>query len=148
MKCSTKRRLSLARATGPRRGLNVHRLIAPPATAATLTLGLVAMALVFSSPASAQTRHCSDDVMSAPTGPATVSAASTTSFGRVLVVGSGDYAGCSLYLLTSDQLNALSGAPFACSDNMNALESPCDSDLWPALLTEGAPIAGDRKSVV
>ena len=106
MKCSTKRRLSLARATGPRRGLNVHRLIAPPATAATLTLGLVAMALVFSSPASAQTRHCSDDVMSAPTGPATVSAASTTSFGRVLVVGSGDYAGCSLYLLTSDQLNA------------------------------------------
>ena len=25
---------------------------------------------------------------------------------------------------------------------MNALKSPCDSDLWPALLTEGAPIAG------
>jgi predicted lipoprotein with Yx(FWY)xxD motif len=142
MKFSTKRRLSVARATGPRRGSKVHRLTAPPAAAATLTLGLVAMALAFSSPASAQTRPCSDDVMSAPTGPATVSAASTTSFGRVLVVGSGDYAGCSLYLLTSDQVNALSGAPFACSDNMNALKSPCDSDLWPALLTEGAPIAG------
>ena len=80
--------------------------------------------------------------MSAPTGPATVSAASTTSYGRVLVVGSGDYAGCSLYLLTSDQLHALSGADFACSDNMNVLNMPCDSDLWPALLTKGAPIAG------
>ena len=54
---------------------------------------------------------CSDDVTSAPTGPATVSAASTTSYGRVLVVGSGPYAGCSLYLLTSDQLHALTGAP-------------------------------------
>ena len=96
----------------------------------------------FTGGASAQTSPCSDDVTSAPTGPATVSAASTTSYGRVLVVGSGDYAGCSLYLLTSDQLHALSGAPFACSDNMNALKSPCDSDLWPALLTEGAPIAG------
>ena len=32
--------------------------------------------------------------------------------------------------------------PFACSDNMNALNTPCDSDLWPALLTDGAPIAG------
>ena len=79
---------------------------------------------------------------SAPTGPATVSAASTTSYGRVLVVGSGDYAGCSLYLLTSDQLHALSGAGFACSDNTNVLNMPCDSDLWPALLTNGAPIAG------
>jgi len=80
--------------------------------------------------------------MSAPTGPATLSAASTTSYGRVLVVGSGDYAGCSLYLLTSDQLHALSGADFACSDNTNVLNTPCDSDLWPALLTNGAPIAG------
>ena len=80
--------------------------------------------------------------MSAPAGPATVSAASTTSYGRVLSVGSGDYAGCSLYLLTSDRLHALSGADFACSDNMNVLNTPCDSDLWPALLTKGAPIAG------
>ena len=122
-----------------------HRLGRPVvgrATAAALTLGLVGVALLFSSPASAQTRPCSEDVMSAPTGPATVSAASTTSYGRVLVVGSGDYAGCSLYLLTSDQLHALSGADFACSDNMNVLNMPCDSDLWPALLTKGAPIAG------
>ena len=122
-----------------------HRLrrpVAGPAAAAALTLGLVGVALLFSSPASAQTKPCSDDVTSAPTGPATVSGASTTSYGRVLVVGSGDYAGCSLYLLTSDQLHALSGANFACSDNMNVLKTPCDSDLWPALLTKRAPIAG------
>jgi predicted lipoprotein with Yx(FWY)xxD motif len=122
-----------------------HRLgrpVAGPAAAAALTLGLVAVALLFSPPASAQIRPCSDDVMTAPTGPATVSAASTTSYGTVLVVGSGDYAGCSLYLLTSDQLQALSGADFACSDNVNVLKMPCDSDLWPALLTKGAPVAG------
>jgi predicted lipoprotein with Yx(FWY)xxD motif len=120
-----------------------RRPVASRATAAALTLGLVAVALMFSSPARAQSSPaCSDDVTSGPTGPATVSAASTPSYGRVLVIGSGDYAGCSLYLLTSDQLHALNGSPFACSDNANPLKSPCDSDLWPALLTEGAPIAG------
>ena len=116
--------------------------VASPAAAAALTLGLVAVALVFSPPASAQSRPCSDDVTGAPTGPATVSVVSTASYGRLLVVGSGDYAGCSLYLLTSDQLHAPTGAPLACSDNANALKMPCDSDLWPALLSQGAPIAG------
>jgi len=119
-----------------------RRLGAGSATAATLTLGLVAVALQFSAPASAQTRpSCADAVTSAPTGPATVSAASTP-YGKVVVVGSGDYAGCSLYLLTSDQLHALSGADFACSDNTNVIGLPCDTVLWPALLTKGAPIAG------
>jgi predicted lipoprotein with Yx(FWY)xxD motif len=84
---------------------------------------------------------CADPVTSAPTGPATVSAAST-SYGTALVVGSGAHAGCSLYVLTSDQLYALSGAAFACSDNANVIGRPCDTVLWPALLTEGAPIAG------
>jgi predicted lipoprotein with Yx(FWY)xxD motif len=84
---------------------------------------------------------CADAVTSAPTGPATVSATSTA-FGRVLVVGAGNYAGCSLYMLTSDQLHALSGADFACSDNPNPLGAPCDSILWPALLTNGRPTAG------
>ena len=101
----------------------------------------VGVALLFSSPASAASSPCSDPVTSAPTGPATVSAASTP-FGRVLVVGSGPYSGCSLYLLTSDQLQALTGAPFACSDNANVRGKPCDTVLWPALLTNGAPIAG------
>lgn len=111
-------------------------------TAATiLTLGLVAAGLQFCSSASAATKPCSDDVTGVPSGPATVSVASTPSYGRVLVVGSGDYAGCSLYVLTSDQLQSLTGS-FACSDNANPLATPCDSDLWPALLTDGAPIAG------
>ena len=86
---------------------------------------------------------CADPVTSAPTGPATVTAASTA-FGKVLVIGSGAYTGCSLYLLTSDRLRALTtGAePYACSDNSNPIGKPCDSVLWPALLTNGAPIAG------
>ncbi len=107
-----------------------------------LTLGLVA--LQFSSPASAQgSVACNTAITSAPSGPVTVSTASTT-HGKVLVVGSADYAGCSLYLLTSDQLESLTtGAePFACSDSSNVLGSPCDTVLWPALLTDGAPIAG------
>jgi predicted lipoprotein with Yx(FWY)xxD motif len=118
------------------------RPVAGRAAAATLALGLVAVALVFSSPASAQTRPCSEDVTSAPTGPAAVSVASSSSYGRVLVVGSGSYSGCSLYLLTSDQLHALTGAQFACSDNPNVLKEACDTGLWPALLTKGAPLAG------
>jgi hypothetical protein len=99
----------------------------------------VGVALLFSSSAGAQSGSCAST--SAPTGAATVSAAST-SFGRVLVVGSGPDAGCSLYLLTSDQLHSLTGAPFACSDNANVRGKPCDTVLWPALLTDGAPIAG------
>ena len=117
-------------------------LLAGSALAVMLTLGLVAVAPQFSSPASAKSApSCADPVTSAPTGPATVAAA-LTPFGRVLVVGSGGYAGCSLYLLTSDQLHALTGAPFACSDNTNPTGKPCDTVLWPALLTNGAPIAG------
>lgn len=84
---------------------------------------------------------CASPVTSAPTGPATVSAKSTP-YGRVLEIGSGEYAGCSLYLLTSDQLHSLTRADFACSDNSNAAGEPCDAVLWPALLTKGAPIAG------
>src|SRR5258707_78915 len=121
-----------------------RRLVAGSATAATLTLGLVVLALQFSSAASARSESssCADAVTGAPTGPATVSAASSTAYGKVLVVGFGDHAGCSLYVLTSDQLHALTSAPFACSDNSNPLGAPCDSILWPALLTDGAPIAG------
>jgi predicted lipoprotein with Yx(FWY)xxD motif len=102
------------------------------------------VALLFSSPASAATSPCSDSdsVMNAPTGPAMVSAVWTPGYGRVLVVGSGAYQGCSLYLLTSDQLHALTGVPYACSDNPNVKKKYCDTQLWPALLTEGAPIAG------
>jgi predicted lipoprotein with Yx(FWY)xxD motif len=119
------------------------------AVSAAASLGLVAATFVFSTPASAQPVgaqadiSCNTPVTSAPSGPATVSAASTP-YGRVLVVGSGDEAGCSLYLLTSDRLHEMtSGAvQFACSDGANVLGKPCDTVLWPALLTEGTPIAG------
>jgi len=115
---------------------NLYRLVVM------LTLSLVA--LQFGSPASAQTGvSCNTAVSGAPTGPATVSTAST-SFGTILVVGSADYAGCTLYLLTSDQIHSLTtGAlTFACSNKSDVLGSPCDTVLWPALLTNGAPIAG------
>jgi predicted lipoprotein with Yx(FWY)xxD motif len=118
------------------------RLRASAAVTAVLTLSLVGVTLYFSSAARAATSPCSEQLTSAPTGPATVSAVTRAPFGKVLVIGSGAYAGCSLYLLTSDQLHALSGADFACSDNANALGVPCDTFLWPALLTDGAPIAG------
>jgi predicted lipoprotein with Yx(FWY)xxD motif len=114
------------------------------AVLAVLTLGLGAVALGFSSTARAESSSCADPVTSAPTGPATVSADMKAPFGKVLVVGSGAYDGCSLYLLTSDQLHSLTGGatPYGCSDNANALGAPCDTVLWPALLTNGAPIAG------
>src|SRR5450432_194279 len=114
---------------------------------AMLTLGLVAVAFVASSPAGARTHDavsCNTPVTSAPTGPATVSAAST-SYGSVLVLGgSGPKAGCSLYVLTSDPRFAHSGAVFACpATPISALGgATCANDLWPALLTDGAPIAG------
>jgi predicted lipoprotein with Yx(FWY)xxD motif len=109
---------------------------------AALVLGIVALALQFGSTARAQTPpSCADAITSAPTGPATVSTMSTA-YGKVLVIGSGDYAGCSLYLLTSDQLHSLAGSRFACSDDPNAIGAPCDTVLWPSLLTKGEPIAG------
>ena len=111
------------------------------AAAAAALLGLVAVVLQFGPAASATSASCADAVTSAPTGPATVSTASTP-YGKVLVVGSGAYAGCSLYLLTSDQLHALTGSRYACSDGPNATGAPCDTVLWPALLTNGRPIAG------
>ncbi len=128
---------------GARRFHRLGRLVTGSAAAALLALGAVAAALQFSPPASARSTSssCNDAVTNAPTGPATVSATSTR-YGKVLVVGSGDHAGCSLYVLTSDALHALTSAPFACSDNQNPLGAPCDAVLWPALLTNGAPIAG------
>ncbi|HZQ16522.1 MAG TPA: hypothetical protein VFA82_07080 [Gaiellaceae bacterium] len=60
----------------------------------------------------------------------------------MLVVGSGAYAGCSLYMLTSDQWHALDpGIGYGCGAG-SPLGPSCDAVLWPALLTDGAPIAG------
>jgi len=121
-----------------------RRLFAGPAAAAVLTLSLAALPQLSSSVSvQAGSRSCTTPVTSAPRGPATVSTAST-SFGRVLIVGSGANAGCSLYTVTSDELHALTFglAAFACSDGPNPIGQPCDSVLWPALLTKGVPIAG------
>ena len=108
---------------------------------AALVLGFAVAALRSTSVAHAATSSCADPITTAPSGPATVSATSTK-YGNVLVVGSGAYSGCSLYLLTSDQLHAINGADFACSDGANPIGAACDTILWPALLTDGAPIAG------
>ena len=108
-----------------------------------LCLGL-ALALQMGRPANAQNMvNCAAPVTGAPTGRAMVSATST-SYGKVLVEGSGGFAGCSLYVLTSDELHVLTSAaePFACSNNQNVLGIACDTVLWPALLTDGVPIAG------
>jgi predicted lipoprotein with Yx(FWY)xxD motif len=121
------------------------RPVAGTAAATALILGLVALAFQLSSSAKAASTTCNaaDTVNNAPTGPATVSVSSTTAFGKVLVVGgSGAFDGCSLYLLTSDELHAMTGSQFACSDGLNAKGLPCDTVLWPALLTDGTPIAG------
>ena len=118
-----------------------RRAVAASAAAVALTLALVG-GLQFSSTARAESSSCADTVTTAPTGPATVSAETKAPFGKVLVIGSGVYEGCSLYLLTSDQLHALTGSHYACSDTFNAIGQPCDTFLWPALLTKGAPIAG------
>src|SRR5579862_1595521 len=124
-----------------------RRAVGSAVAAALALLGLVAVILVLSAGASARPQDaisCNTAVTTAPTGAATVSAAST-SYGKVLVVGgSGARAGCSLYLLTSDPRYAQPGSDFACPGTPIAAlgGATCANDLWPALLTNGAPIAG------
>ena len=121
----------------------LRRVFAVPAAVAMLSFAVVIVVPQLSSPVSAQAPSCSAKVTAAPTGPATVSAASSA-YGTVLVVGSGEYSGCSLYALTTDELHTLTSgkAPFACNDSSaNAFKASCDTVLWPALLTDGAPIA-------
>jgi len=121
----------------------LRRVFAVPAAVAMLSFAVVIVVPQLSSPVSAQAPSCSAKVTAAPTGPATISAASSA-YGTVLVVGSGEYSGCSLYALTTDELHTLTSgkAPFACTDATdNAFKASCDTVLWPALLTDGAPIA-------
>ena len=122
-----------------------RRLLIRRVATAAVSLSLAAVAVtpaIGVSAVSAQSSiNCAESVTTTPTGPATVSATSSP-YGRVLVIGAGAYAGCSLYTLTSDALHALNGSPYACSDNANPLGAPCDTVLWPAVLTDGAPIAG------
>ena len=82
----------------------------------------------------------------APTAKGTVIATAPTAFGAALVVGSGKYAGYSLYYITSDH-----GTTFGCSSK--AAKTPVGPILctgppndknaeWPAITTTGAPVAG------
>jgi predicted lipoprotein with Yx(FWY)xxD motif len=110
---------------------------------ATLALALaVSTVVVSTAPAWASgsdaATTCATPVAAAPAGPATVSAASSPTYHRTLVVGSGPNAGCELYMLTSDMPNA-SPPHYACSNND---PGSCPTVIWPALLTNGAPIAG------
>jgi predicted lipoprotein with Yx(FWY)xxD motif len=76
----------------------------------------------------------------------TVITTANTPFGKALVVGSGPYAGFSLYFITSDH-----GKSFGCTSK--PVSTPVGTLLctgpsndpnaeWPAITTNGAPIAG------
>jgi predicted lipoprotein with Yx(FWY)xxD motif len=121
-----------------------RRVLAVPAGVAMLSFALVSGVPQLSSAVSAAPASCGAPLKSAPTGPATVSVAPSP-YGKVLVIGAGEYSGCSLYALTTDELHTLTSgrAPFACTDaTTNAFKASCDAVLWPALLTDGAPVAG------
>src|SRR5438067_10333951 len=110
---------------------------------AALALAVLALTLSLSTTAASATAlepgtTCATPITSAPTGPATVSAASTSDYERTLVVGAGPNAGCELYFLTSDQPGA-NPPTYACTGTG---AGSCPTTIWPALLTNGAPIAG------
>jgi predicted lipoprotein with Yx(FWY)xxD motif len=82
----------------------------------------------------------------APAATGTVIAAAANSFGTSLVVGSGKYAGYTLYFITSDH-----GHSFGCT--AKPVTTPIGKLLctgpsgdqkaeWPAITTTGAPVAG------
>ena len=108
---------------------------------AALTLGLVGLALQFSSPASAEQQFVCRPGDQRPDRPC-------DRVGRPrLRQGAGRRFRRPRRLLPvpahlRPAPRADGGRPFACSDNANPLGAPCDTVLWPALLTDGAPIAG------
>ena len=76
----------------------------------------------------------------------TVVSVAPTAFGRALIVGSGEFAGFSLYFITSDH-----GTTFGCTatpvstpvGELLCAGPPNDHNAeWPAITTKGAPIAG------
>ena len=87
-----------------------------------------------------------ESASAAPTVKGTVIATAPTAFGMALVVGSGKYAGYSLYYITSDH-----GTTFGCSSK--TAKTPVGPILctgpsndtnaeWPAITTTSAPVAG------
>ena len=88
-------------------------------------------------PASATGKSTTGTVITTTQGP----------FGTMLVVGSGKYAGYTVYALTSDQpgsygcsstiIKTLPGGPGSCTGPSNDQKAE-----WPAVTTTGAPVAG------
>jgi predicted lipoprotein with Yx(FWY)xxD motif len=118
--------------------LNLSRLIGKQRLVA-LTLiaaGTAAAPLVQAVPASA-TAKATGTVITATEGP----------FGPMLVVGSGKFAGYTLYAVTSDQpgsfgctatiIKTLPGGPGSCTGPATDRKAE-----WPAITTTGAPVAG------
>jgi len=108
----------------------LHRI----ALAAALAAGLASLPIL------------AETASAAPTAKGTVIATAPTAFGTALVVGSGKYAGYSLYYITSDH-----GTTFGCSSK--TAKTPVGPILctgpsndtnaeWPAITTTSAPIAG------
>ena len=82
----------------------------------------------------------------ATTSGATVISMENSAFGKILVVGSGQYQGYSVYLLTSDNpplfgctttVQQLPPGPIACTGPEGGQSE------WPAVTTTGTPVAGD-----
>lgn len=71
-----------------------------------------------------------------PTGTGVMVSAAASPYGRILVVGSGEYQGMSLYFLTSDQ-----PPTFSCTPLPPGVSFGC-TNAWPPLLTSGQPVAG------
>jgi predicted lipoprotein with Yx(FWY)xxD motif len=105
-----------------------------------LLVGAVAVGIA-AAPAAGSTVGAS----SSPTG--TVITTAEGAFGTMLVVGSGKYAGYTLYFISSDQpgtfactatiVKSLPGGPGSCTGPSNDQKAE-----WPAITTDGAPIAG------
>jgi predicted lipoprotein with Yx(FWY)xxD motif len=81
----------------------------------------------------------------ATTSGATVISVESSAFGKILVVGSGQYQGYSVYLLTSDNpptfgctttVQQLPPGPIACTGPEGGQSE------WPAVTTTGSPVAG------
>ena len=84
---------------------------------------------------------------SATTPSGTMIMTSPSAFGTVLVVGSGKYAGYTLYSISGDHrsnyvctatiVKSLPGGPGSCTGPSNDMKAE-----WPAITTTGAPVAG------
>ena len=100
-----------------------------------LALGIAGVTL-FEGPATAASSTKSGTVIASAPG----------TFGTMLIVGSGKYAGYSLYFISSDQLPkygcttkpfSLGGPSISCTGKSNDRKAE-----WPAITTKGAPVAG------